>query len=223
MQLNLDSSGSIRVGINSGCQQLWENYGNEKIDFLCYLTISQSSKMMKNGGFYHTIHLTDRGHFLIFPISFFLWTGPSGIPTLWVNIYRWFIEGCGCGGRVFKTSSSPLGGRRFESRQVQSDMAGWLATRYLNNCTDYIVIDRDIVQAMHANTLSLVWQWMTSSKKLNPFFGIHMITRLGWYKSSQDCQRTSQRLWFSQLLNQWTVHSGQLVWQRGRPTITNQQ
>ncbi len=32
-----------------------------------------------------------------------------------------------CGGLVVKASASQLGGRRFESHRVQTDMAGWLA------------------------------------------------------------------------------------------------
>ena len=40
------------------------------------------------------------------------------------------------GGLVVKASASQLGGRRFESRWVRTDMASWLATSLLNNSTD---------------------------------------------------------------------------------------
>ncbi len=79
--------------LNSGCQQVWENFGNEKkIDFFRSLSKSKSTKTMKNDAWlfclssiYHTVHLTGLEHFPMFPISFSLWTGPSEILTLWVK------------------------------------------------------------------------------------------------------------------------------------------
>ena len=73
----------------SKCEKILEM---KKIDFSCSLPISKSTKMMKNGAWlfcliYHTVHLTDREQFLIFLISFSLWTGLSPVLTLWVNMW----------------------------------------------------------------------------------------------------------------------------------------
>ncbi len=106
--------------ITSGCHEVWENFGNEKIDFLSSLSISKSTKMMKNGAWlicfscfsvrktwvqekahnletalinkkifhitssiYHMVHLTDREHFLIFPIP---------CPYAWHCRWSWHCE-----------------------------------------------------------------------------------------------------------------------------------
>ena len=38
------------------------------------------------------------------------------------------IKHASCGGLVVKASASQLGGQRFESLRIRTDMAGWLAT-----------------------------------------------------------------------------------------------
>ena len=60
-------------------------------------------------------------------------------PNISINyigvMYFAFVQ-TSCGGLVVKASASQLGSRRFESHRVRTDIAGWLATSYLNNSTD---------------------------------------------------------------------------------------
>ena len=69
----------------SKCEKILEM---KKIDFFRSLSTSKSTKMMKNqksfhviSSIYHIVHLTDREHFLIFPISISLWTALSEMLT----------------------------------------------------------------------------------------------------------------------------------------------
>ena len=71
---------------NSGCQQVWENFGNEKIDFLgCSFCSSYPLEIPENQDIklYHTVHLNDREHFLISPI-------PSSYA--WQHRWSWHCE-----------------------------------------------------------------------------------------------------------------------------------